>query len=209
MDEVTWRTTTNERTWMMEHIRAKALPRRLRLFACACVRRLWERLPPSAQEAVEITERFAEGLAMRDEMDVAAGQVAGGASISLANSLMQASFFAPALGADACLHTVARALAAVPREQFREELAVQCDLIRCVFGNPFRLIVLPAACLETSAVRSIAQVIALEQRWADLPILADALEDAGCVDEGILTHCRSRGVHGRGCWVVDLILGKS
>jgi hypothetical protein len=47
------------------------------------------------------------------------------------------------------------------------------------------------------------------RRFADLPILADALEDAGCADAAILEHCRSGGEHVRGCWVVDLLLGKS
>ena len=44
--------------------------------------------------------------------------------------------------------------------------------------------------------------------WAELPFLADALEDAGCTDQAILDHCRSPGPHVRGCWAVDLILGK-
>ena len=42
-----------------------------------------------------------------------------------------------------------------------------------------------------------------------MPILADALQDAGCEDAAILDHCRdANGVHVRGCWVVDLVLGK-
>ena len=42
-----------------------------------------------------------------------------------------------------------------------------------------------------------------------LPVLADALQDAGCDNADILTHCRSGGEHVRGCWVLDLLLGKS
>ncbi len=41
-----------------------------------------------------------------------------------------------------------------------------------------------------------------------MPVLADALEDAGCADADILAHCRGHGPHVRGCWVVDLVLGK-
>ena len=49
-----------------------------------------------------------------------------------------------------------------------------------------------------------------EDRALDrLPLLADALMDAGCADEQVLGHCRSEGPHVRGCWVVDLVLGKS
>jgi hypothetical protein len=58
------------------------------------------------------------------------------------------------------------------------------------------------------AVRDLAQAIADEHRFDDLPILADALEDAGCTSAEILQHCRWPGEHLRGCWVVDLLLGK-
>jgi hypothetical protein len=57
-------------------------------------------------------------------------------------------------------------------------------------------------CLE------IARGIYQERAFGQLPILADALEEAGCTDADILSHCRTRGEHVRGCWVVDLVLGK-
>ena len=55
------------------------------------------------------------------------------------------------------------------------------------------------------AVR-VARVIYEERRWGDLPVLADALEEAGCADREILDHCRRPGEHGPGCWVIDLFL---
>jgi hypothetical protein len=55
----------------------------------------------------------------------------------------------------------------------------------------------------------MAQAIQAEGRFEDLPILADALEEAGCTDPRVLDHCRSPGSHARGCWLVDLILGAS
>ena len=57
-------------------------------------------------------------------------------------------------------------------------------------------------------VRKIAQAIYDERRWADLPILADALEDAGCTDPVILGHLRGGGVHTRGCFALDAVLGR-
>jgi hypothetical protein len=54
----------------------------------------------------------------------------------------------------------------------------------------------------------LAQTIYLERRFVDLPILADALEEAGCNDPEILAHCRAAGPHFRGCWVIDLLLGR-
>jgi hypothetical protein len=86
-------------------------------------------------------------------------------------------------------------------------LIAQCDLVRCIFGNPFRPSRLDPAWLGANggAVRDLASVIRAEARFADLPILADALEDAGCTDGQVLDHCREPGPHGRGCWVLDLL----
>jgi hypothetical protein len=55
----------------------------------------------------------------------------------------------------------------------------------------------------------IAQGVHEEQRFGDLPVLADALEEAGCDEQTILSHCRSEGPHVRGCWVLDLLLDRS
>jgi hypothetical protein len=57
-------------------------------------------------------------------------------------------------------------------------------------------------------VAKLAAAIYDERRFADLPILADALEDAGCADAAVLAHCRGGGEHVRGCWVVDLLTGR-
>ena len=58
-------------------------------------------------------------------------------------------------------------------------------------------------------VVKLAEAIYQDGRWGDMPVLADALEDAGCADETILGHCRAQGgVHARGCWLVDLLLNK-
>jgi hypothetical protein len=59
------------------------------------------------------------------------------------------------------------------------------------------------------ASAKLARSIYQEERFHDLPVLADALEEAGCTDADILAHCRQPGSHVRGCWVVDAILGKS
>jgi hypothetical protein len=58
------------------------------------------------------------------------------------------------------------------------------------------------------AVVKLAESIYTERAFDRLPILADALEDAGCTDAAVLDHCRGPGPHVRGCWVVDLVLGK-
>jgi hypothetical protein len=79
--------------------------------------------------------------------------------------------------------------------------------IQDVFGNPFRPVSLDPS-WRTSTVVSLAEGIYADRAFDRLPILADALQDAGCDHADILNHCRSDGVHVRGCWVVDLLLGK-
>jgi hypothetical protein len=87
------------------------------------------------------------------------------------------------------------------------ERAAHCDLIRCLFGNPFRQATADAAWL-TSAVLGLARGIYEDRAFDRLPILADALEDAGCASLDVLDHCRSGGRHALGCWVLDLLLAK-
>ena len=81
------------------------------------------------------------------------------------------------------------------------------DVIRDIFGNPFRPVTADPAWL-TSDVVALATSIYAEKAFDRLPILADALQDAGCDNADVLDHCRSDGPHVRGCWVVDLLLGK-
>jgi hypothetical protein len=83
----------------------------------------------------------------------------------------------------------------------------QADLLRDIIGNPFRAGAQDRSWL-TSNVVAIAELIYDSRDYDSLPILADALEDAGCTDASILEHCRGGGVHVRGCWVVDLVLGR-
>jgi hypothetical protein len=85
------------------------------------------------------------------------------------------------------------------------------SLFFCVFGDPRRPLPLPAPELlrwHDATIPRIAEGIYDERAFDPLPILADALFDAGCDDEAILSHCREPGPHVRGCWVIDLLLGK-
>jgi hypothetical protein len=96
-------------------------------------------------------------------------------------------------------------LPALDEEVFRALFAPA--LLRCVAGDPFR----PVACdpgWRTADVVSLARGIYDERAFDRLPILADALQDAGCDNADVLGHCRGPGPHVRGCWVVDLVLGK-
>jgi len=85
----------------------------------------------------------------------------------------------------------------------------QTHLLRCIFGNPFRLVAFAPAWRTSDAV-ALARGIHDDHAFDRMPILADALQDAGCTDEAVLNHCRdTKTSHARGCWVVDHVLGFS
>jgi hypothetical protein len=102
---------------------------------------------------------------------------------------------------------VRRQMEARYRELAAPERLAQVRLLRDVFGNPFWAIVFDPM-WRTSDVVALARGIYDHRAFDRLPILHDALLDAGCTSDEILAHCRSEGHHVRGCWVVDLILGR-
>ena len=89
----------------------------------------------------------------------------------------------------------------------REERAQQAALVRDVFGNPFRPVPFaPEWRTDTAAL--LAKQMYESREFGAMPILADALQDAGCGSADVLSHCRGARPHVRGCWVCDLVLGK-
>jgi hypothetical protein len=102
-----------------------------------------------------------------------------------------------------------------PRELYdqavAEESGRQAEVLRDVIGNPFIVASLDPAWLSWNdgMVRKLAEGIYVEHAFGNMPILHDALLDAGCTDEALLMHCRNPEGHVRGCWALDLILGKS
>jgi hypothetical protein len=80
--------------------------------------------------------------------------------------------------------------------------------LRDIFGNPFRPTIF-APVWRTDTVLTLARQMYDSREFGALPILADALQDAGCDNDDILNHCRdANATHVRGCWVVDVVLGK-
>jgi hypothetical protein len=92
-------------------------------------------------------------------------------------------------------------------ERFRAMDRAHCDWIRDLCGNPFRPVVFDRV-WRTSTATALAAAIYEERAFDRMPILADALEETGCDNRDILNHCRHDGVHVKGCWVVDRVLGK-
>jgi hypothetical protein len=103
-----------------------------------------------------------------------------------------------------------QAASAWASEQVREKMSpLFCDLLREVFGNPFRPPKMEDEWRHANdrCVPRLADTIYGQRRWADLPLLADALIDAGCDQEELLAHCRRPEGHVAGCWALDLCRG--
>jgi hypothetical protein len=192
--------------------------RKLRLLLCACLRRIWTLLTNDQRAVVEAIEADPEGDgAQQSRMDTAIANLGAEHGSDWHLETMGAVFRLVLAGLDPdeasrALGTICQAIKAYP---FRwvswfgwgKEPKAEAVLIREVFGNPFRPVNIHVAWL-TSTVTSLAQAIYDERAFDRIPILADALEDAGCTNQDILNHCRGGGEHVRGCWVVDLLLGK-
>jgi hypothetical protein len=164
-------------------------------FACACYRRVWSRLKDQRMRtAVEVVERFLDKKASREEM-----LAAGGASPYSAwgDSGWCAAWYGCKWGVDFAVDRIL-------------EQKEQVKLLHDVLGNPFRPASLHRSWLNWNSrlLVSMAQTMYDSRDFIDMPIMADALEEAGCTDTDILNHCRQPGEHVRGCWVIDFILGK-
>jgi hypothetical protein len=223
MTEQEWLECTDPQK-MLAFLRGKASDRTLRLFACACCRRIWHSLTDErSRRAVEVAEQFADGAATDEELD-AAGAAAEAAMYHAAAAVYAVGDAGNVamLAADAAIgaarraaggaHLAARSAAALAGEHAMAAKKAQCELLRDISSNPFRPSpALPSAALAWSGgtVRRIAQAIYDDRAFDRLPVLADALEEAGCTDSELLGHCRGPGPHCRGCWAVDALLGKS
>jgi hypothetical protein len=217
---------------MLEFLGDKASDRKLRLFACACCRRTWHLLTDErSRNAIEASERYADrritqrqlmaacGAAQKVALKVLNTDGSGAAVVWAVQAAHEVAKSAQTIPSRAQLMTelpggiVNRAICCakalpVPRLDERKQLAV---LLRDVFGNPFRHVWLNPAWLACNdgAIPKLAQAIYEERAFDRLPILADALEEAGCTDTDLVDHCRNGGEHILGCWAVDAILAKS
>jgi hypothetical protein len=214
MTEAEWLACTDPAP-MFGLLHGKASDRKLRLFAVACCRRIWNLIPNGAcRQAVEISERYADGAMRSTELEAARATIGARPSRRLYGGRMSgrtAAVRATIASAEDAAHAAARAARAAVQRTKEMEKRGQSDLLRCVFGNPFRLLFpIPQAILawNDGTVQKIAQAIYDQRAFDCLPILADALEEAGCDNKDILAHCRGPGPHARGCWLIDLLLGK-
>lgn len=190
--------------WLLDHVGAAGTDRKLRLFAVACCRDIWHLLTDErSRAAVETAERFADGLVAKKELAAARdaawdARAAAGAARAAARAATGAAGAAGA-AAGAAWDAAWAAAWAAKRKHF-------AHLFRDIFGNPFRPIAFDPR-WRTSTVVDLARTFYDDRAYELLPILADALMDAGCDSEEVIAHCGG-GPHVRGCWVVDGLLGR-
>jgi hypothetical protein len=225
-------------TLMLKFLQGKVSDRKLRLFGCACCRGICHLLTDKRSRlAIDVAERFGDGEvstkvldkallkacdAFRDDnnadwclyqgKNIAPALVRPvvadeqhplaydpiGLSEDIVDLLAYEASHAEGGDADGKGYTEGEAL----------ERKRQSGIIRDLLGNPFNPTALDPYWL-TSTVLVLAAGIYCEKAFDRMPILADALEDAHCDDADILNHCRHPGPHVRGCWALDLLLGRS
>jgi hypothetical protein len=246
---LTFRAPANEPEWLacpeanslLNALEGRASARKLRLFAAACCRRIWPLFADDrSRAAVEVAERYADGLAGDEERALAraaahdAWQLAGHSDGGQGTGNGQSQTTEPpareaaaaALGAVEkdgewqvrCafqwVEGAANAIGQSPDGPKAEGVA-QVALVRDLFGNPFR----PTATAgpwQSATVISLALAVYEERCMPSgeldtnrLAILADALEEAGCTEDVLLSHLRGPGPHARGCFALDLLLGRT
>jgi hypothetical protein len=207
---------------MLIYARVKVSERKMRLFAVASCRRLGPLLKdPRITTALDVAERYADGAATPADLESALQ----GATKAQRAQRRKALLFAYAAVMDACgpgglgaaeKAAWAEAAATDARVTYGERVrrtrpdlyAALAALLRDIMGNPFHSVAFDPSWL-TPGVARLAQTIYDARAFDRMPDVADGLDEAGCTNQDILDHCRSGGEHARGCWVVDLLLGKS
>jgi hypothetical protein len=230
MTEAEWLACTDPRP-MLEYLRGKASERKLRLFACACVRRAWHLLTDAGRQAVEAAEAYADGRIGVETLQVARRAAYEPVADAIETANLTWALGTPLTPPDSAAVAAVEACGDMDSDNSRYsalldatshaqaalgwkggEFAAQAALLRDTLGNSFRPLPPPPAAIlawNDGTVSRIAQRIYDERAFDRMPILADALEEAGCTNPDILEHCRSEGEHVRGCWLLDLLMGKA
>jgi hypothetical protein len=237
MTEAEWLTRDDSECVLdlLEALRYKGSARKRRLYACSLARYRWNALTDPSRKAIAVAERYADGLASEQDLVEAEkrARAAYGRDWQLSPGPGEPAVQAAKAACYCCVVKGYDPSANVAWYESREDESAVLEIIRMfiegpgyvvvgleaslrdIFGNPFRPVTLDPAWLTTTVVR-MAQAANEEGHLAEgtldvvrLGILADALEEAGCTDAEVLSHCRGPGPHVRGCWVLDLLLGKA
>jgi hypothetical protein len=221
MTEMEW-LTCDDPIEMLGAVAGELRRRKFRLFACACCRRLWHLLAEESRRTIQVTERYADGDATANDLfraclgaDDAASRSGGVNRVVYRLALSDDQFDVYEVTDHAAEWL--GGMSDVPSPEEVAERIAQIQIGREVFGNPFREPTIAPSWLAWND-GTVTKLAHAGYDGGDLPsghlnparlaVLSDALEEAGCTDAAILSHLRSPGPHIRGCWVLDLILGK-
>ena len=204
-----WWSRSYDYTTMMKFMGARLSARKRLLFGCATARMVWDFVVgPNNRKAVLTSEAYADSKATRAKMATAWLNLAWEPPmysewhiVALTAGLPYSELTSE--DTDRC-----RGGDRSPYERTRVEWS---DALRDIAGNPFQeYTVRPEwLCADDRIAPALAEAVYDEYSFDRLPILADALEDGGCDADPLLDHLRDPGPHFRGCWALDLILGKA
>jgi hypothetical protein len=224
MTEVDW-DITEEPASLLSALRNSASQRKLRLFGILCCRQAWDFVTePAPDRVLDAAERYADGALAESERCVAEtealdayerelerGDEFGLPVMDVVRLIGKAVYTADdATGVASYVPVLARYGERASFQGISEDLQVeQCLYIRELFRNPFRPVSFSPEWRTDTAVLLARQMYEARD-FSAMPILADALQDAGCDNADILSHCRDTSLaHVRGCWVIDLVLNKA
>jgi hypothetical protein len=197
------------------HLSRAAIRRKYRLFYCACCRLRWSLLPVLARQVVETVERCADGLGnaklLREARRTAEAVERAAQPVPHADgydpSQWEVAHAVRLAGAAAASHVRLRlGVSWSAWSVWPVSVADQVALLRELFGNPFQPVEIEPAWL-TSTVQTLAHRVRTERAFELMPVLGDALQDAGCARAEVLEHCYGTGPHSLGCWLVDSLSG--
>jgi hypothetical protein len=230
VDETEWLTRSTAPLRLARFVQTRVSSRRLQILSCAVCRLVDDSLAPRDRLRLETAERFAfgelDGKAYRDLIEAdgpeplpAMETGADFGAVRAVHSALSGNIVAGFVNAvewvlESCRNRTDEASRNVPQRL--------CDLMRELVGNPFRAWRISPPWLASGiriapdgtsvtlslATMDLAREIDVHRRFDLMPILADELESSGCIDPGLLHHCRHGTQHLRGCWAVDLLLGR-
>jgi len=187
MIESTWLASDDPIQLLREPLLSRASDRKALLAALACWHQSGDFAVEGSDRMFAAMEKYADGVFTRDQLDRA--------------------FVDEAVHDGAPFGAFDRREAELYFHDTRIDASILSQIVRDIFGNPFRPVAFDPV-WRTADTTGIAARMYDSREFAAMPILADALEEAGSTNADVLLHCREQGVHVRGCWVVDSVLGK-
>jgi hypothetical protein len=212
---------------MQTFVRESIGDRKIRLFTVGCCRRIWHLLSADSRHAVEVSEECADQMMAYNDIrakrlllentytpDLQRNPILPNDAAYMAAWWMLGDTleYPTTFLAKVAVSWASTAIAVSSNRNGEDthdayEDKCQCELLRDIVGNPFRAVAFDPI-WRTDTTVSLARSMYDSRHFDALPILGDALEEAGCDNAAMIDHCRGPGPHVRGCWVVDLLLGK-